>query len=192
MKLLQKDIVFFLETLEKFCFESVIISHREVYYFPTSIFHMLVFSQTGIGLFFFLNSAWLSFKSLKKKVSEIGFNVLIVFPTRNGFIYFPEFCAIVNKKLREEDEEVFRQNMFKVGDDGDDDDDDDDDNDNGVSDDGGDDDVVDDDGDNKMVMIATKSMVTIMVMIIMTKMLMLAMMMAVTMIMVKIIMMTLK
>ena len=33
---------------------------------------------------------------------------------RNGFIYFPEFCAIVNKKLREEDEEVFRQNMFKV------------------------------------------------------------------------------
>jgi len=34
--------------------------------------------------------------------------------TRNGFIYFPEFCAIVNKKLREEDEEVFRQNMFKI------------------------------------------------------------------------------
>ena len=34
--------------------------------------------------------------------------------TRNGFIYFPEFCGIVTKQLREEDEEVFRQNMFKV------------------------------------------------------------------------------
>ena len=34
---------------------------------------------------------------------------------RNGFIYFPEFCQIVTKKYREEDQEVFRQNMFKVG-----------------------------------------------------------------------------
>ena len=33
---------------------------------------------------------------------------------RNGFIYFPEFCRIVTAKYREEDEEVFRQNMFKV------------------------------------------------------------------------------
>ena len=35
--------------------------------------------------------------------------------TRNGFIYFPEFCQIVTKKYREEDQEIFRQNMFKVG-----------------------------------------------------------------------------
>jgi hypothetical protein len=34
---------------------------------------------------------------------------------RNGFIYFPEFCQIVTKKYREEDDELFRQNMFKVG-----------------------------------------------------------------------------
>ena len=33
---------------------------------------------------------------------------------RNGLIYFPDFCAIVLKRWREEDEEVFRQNMFKV------------------------------------------------------------------------------
>ena len=33
---------------------------------------------------------------------------------RNGLIYFPEFCQIVTKKYREEDQEVFRQNMFKV------------------------------------------------------------------------------
>ena len=34
--------------------------------------------------------------------------------TRNGFIYFPDFCKIVVKRWREVDEEVFRQNMFKV------------------------------------------------------------------------------
>ena len=33
---------------------------------------------------------------------------------RNGFIYFPEFCRIVHKRLRDENEESFRQNMFKV------------------------------------------------------------------------------
>ena len=33
---------------------------------------------------------------------------------RNGLIYFPDFCKIVLKRWREEDEEVFRQNMFKV------------------------------------------------------------------------------
>ncbi|XP_023338087.1 calmodulin-beta [Eurytemora carolleeae] len=33
---------------------------------------------------------------------------------RNGFIYFPEFCNIITRKFREEDEEVFRQNMFKM------------------------------------------------------------------------------
>merc|ERR1712096_336254 len=33
--------------------------------------------------------------------------------TRNGFIYFPDFCKIVLKMWREEDEEIFRQNLFK-------------------------------------------------------------------------------
>ena len=33
---------------------------------------------------------------------------------RNGFIYFPEFCQIVHTRFRDEDEEAFRQNMFKV------------------------------------------------------------------------------
>ena len=33
---------------------------------------------------------------------------------RNGFIYFPEFCRIIHQKFRAEDEEAFRQNMFKV------------------------------------------------------------------------------
>ena len=33
---------------------------------------------------------------------------------KNGFIYFPEFCRAVNTRFKEEDEELFRQNMFKV------------------------------------------------------------------------------
>jgi len=33
---------------------------------------------------------------------------------RNGYIYFPAFCSAVHKKYREEDEQLFRQNMFKV------------------------------------------------------------------------------
>ena len=33
---------------------------------------------------------------------------------RNGFIFFPEFCSIVHRKFREEDDSVFRQIMFKV------------------------------------------------------------------------------
>ena len=33
---------------------------------------------------------------------------------KDGFIYFPEFCQVVQKKFRETDEDLFRQNMFKV------------------------------------------------------------------------------
>ena len=33
---------------------------------------------------------------------------------RNGLIYFPEFCRIIHKRFRDEDEEIFMQNMFKV------------------------------------------------------------------------------
>lgn len=33
---------------------------------------------------------------------------------RNGLIYFPEFCKVVKTRYRSDDEEVFRQNMFKV------------------------------------------------------------------------------
>ena len=33
---------------------------------------------------------------------------------RNGLIYFPEFCHVVHTRYRAMDEDVFRQNMFKV------------------------------------------------------------------------------
>ena len=35
---------------------------------------------------------------------------------RDGLIFFPEFCRIVLRKFREEDEEQFAQVMFKVSD----------------------------------------------------------------------------
>ena len=33
---------------------------------------------------------------------------------RNGLIYFPEFCQVVQTRYKADDEELFRQNMFKV------------------------------------------------------------------------------
>ena len=33
---------------------------------------------------------------------------------KDGLIYFPEFCKVISKKFREDDEEAFRQIMFKV------------------------------------------------------------------------------
>ena len=33
---------------------------------------------------------------------------------KNGYIYFPEFCNIIHKKYREENEDIFYQDMFKV------------------------------------------------------------------------------
>jgi hypothetical protein len=33
---------------------------------------------------------------------------------RNGFIYYPAFCRVVMRKLREDDEENFRQELFRT------------------------------------------------------------------------------
>ena len=33
---------------------------------------------------------------------------------KDGLIYFPDFCKIVLRRWREENEELFRQGMFKV------------------------------------------------------------------------------
>ena len=35
---------------------------------------------------------------------------------RNGLVFFPEFCKVVLKKFREDNEEEFAQVMFKVND----------------------------------------------------------------------------
>ena len=51
----------------------------------------------------------LGLNPMEQEVIDLTNNIV-----RNGLIYFPEFCKVVHKKFREEDEEVFRQNMFKV------------------------------------------------------------------------------
>ena len=35
---------------------------------------------------------------------------------RNGLVFFPEFCDVVLRKFREDNEEEFAEVMFKVGD----------------------------------------------------------------------------
>ena len=34
---------------------------------------------------------------------------------RNGLVFFPEFCDVVLRKFREDNEEEFAEVMFKVG-----------------------------------------------------------------------------
>ena len=52
----------------------------------------------------------LGLNPMEQEVIDLTNNIV-----KNGFIYFPEFCKVVHKKYREDDEEIFRQNMFKVG-----------------------------------------------------------------------------
>ena len=51
----------------------------------------------------------LGLNPMEQEVVDLTNNIV-----RNGLIYFPEFCKVVHKKFREDDEEIFRQNMFKV------------------------------------------------------------------------------
>jgi hypothetical protein len=52
----------------------------------------------------------LGLNPMEQEIVDLTNNIV-----KDGFIYFPEFCKAILKKFREDDEEVFRQNMFKVG-----------------------------------------------------------------------------
>ena len=52
----------------------------------------------------------LGLNPMEQEIVDLTNNIV-----KNGFIYFPEFCKVIHKKFREDDEELFRQNMFKVG-----------------------------------------------------------------------------
>lgn len=78
----------------------------------TSVFKSL---ETGI------RSGTIMAKDLTKALKMLGVNPLeqeIMDITneiaRNGFIHFSSFCTAVHRKYREENEEIFQQNMFKV------------------------------------------------------------------------------
>ena len=51
----------------------------------------------------------LGLNPLEQEIIDLTNNIV-----KNGLIYFPDFCKVILKKFREEDEEVFSQNMFKV------------------------------------------------------------------------------
>ena len=51
----------------------------------------------------------LGLNPMEQEIIDLTNNIV-----RNGFIYFPEFCAVILKKFREDDEDAFNQNMFKV------------------------------------------------------------------------------
>ena len=51
----------------------------------------------------------LGLNPLEQEIIDLTNNIV-----KDGFIYFPEFCKVIQKKFREDDEELFKQNMFKV------------------------------------------------------------------------------
>ena len=51
----------------------------------------------------------LGLNPMEQEIIDLTNNIV-----RNGYIYFPEFCKVILKKFREDDEELFNQNMFKV------------------------------------------------------------------------------
>ena len=46
---------------------------------------------------------------MEQEIMDLSNNV-----SKDGLIYFPDFCDIVLKRFREEDEEEFAKIMFKV------------------------------------------------------------------------------
>ena len=51
----------------------------------------------------------LGLNPMEQEIIDLTNNIV-----KNGFIYFPDFCKIIIEKYRQDDEELFRQNMFKV------------------------------------------------------------------------------
>jgi len=51
----------------------------------------------------------LGLNPMEQEIIDLTNNIV-----KDGFIYFPEFCKVIHKKFREDDEELFRQNMFKI------------------------------------------------------------------------------
>ena len=51
----------------------------------------------------------LGLNTMEQEIMDLSNNL-----SRDGLIYFPDFCNIVLKRFREEDEEEFAKTMFKV------------------------------------------------------------------------------
>ena len=53
-------------------------------------------------------------KALGLNPTETEIQDLINEVERNGFIYYPAFCRVIMRKLREDDEENFRRELFRT------------------------------------------------------------------------------
>ena len=51
----------------------------------------------------------LGLNTMEQEIMDLSNNL-----SRDGLIFFPDFCSIVLKRYREEDEEEFAKTMFKV------------------------------------------------------------------------------
>ena len=51
----------------------------------------------------------LGLNPLEQEIIDLSNNIV-----KSGLIYFPEFCKIIQDKFRQDDEELFRQTLFKV------------------------------------------------------------------------------
>ena len=67
-----------------------------------------------VPAFFSLQDLLAALKSLGMNTMEQEVIDMTNTVARNGLIFFPEFCQIVLKRFREENEEEFAQVMFKV------------------------------------------------------------------------------
>ena len=56
----------------------------------------------------------MAMKALGLNPTETEIQDLINEVERNGFIYYPAFCRVIMRKLREDDEENFRRELFRV------------------------------------------------------------------------------
>ena len=64
--------------------------------------------------FFAFQDLLVAMKALGLNPTETEIQDLINEVERNGFIYYPAFCRLVMRKLREDDEENFRRELFRT------------------------------------------------------------------------------
>ena len=71
-------------------------------------------SQNNYPSYFSWQDLLVAMKALGLNPTETEIQDLINEVERNGFIYYPAFCRVIMRKLREDDEENFRRELFRT------------------------------------------------------------------------------
>ena len=72
------------------------------------------FCASWVSLFDYFQDLLVAMKALGLNPTETEIQDLINEVERNGFIYYPAFCRVIMRKLREDDEENFRRELFRT------------------------------------------------------------------------------